>query len=327
MAGLDPKLGGYPTPIDTHYPYEFAAPFFSQPGDGSTHHCPLNAPADTKIQTCPKVKSGCGPDCVELTDEYGIGHIPPFVTLNAVKKGYNQCTQDICTEWYDFETNGCNIKPSKLDELVYSYFGSDNKIQFGPPKLTSDGQPSDFYYELEYLCGDGSNCRGPHYCSDEVATEDVWGDFCPYVHTGENAGQYRHPHIALAALELWIANTCMPEKCPSEWLNSPNGQEYGNGSTSTSITWADMADNDDPISQPKVPYKWPNEGKGIFVGHELYDGLLIKKAKGSYVTEFVATDSKIPDVTEGDKSAASMNSIGFMTFATSMASGIILSMM
>ena len=39
FAGLDPMKGGYPTPIDTHYPYEFAAPFLKQPGDGSTHHC------------------------------------------------------------------------------------------------------------------------------------------------------------------------------------------------------------------------------------------------------------------------------------------------
>lgn len=30
FAGLDPELGGYPTPLDTHYQYEFAAPFFGQ---------------------------------------------------------------------------------------------------------------------------------------------------------------------------------------------------------------------------------------------------------------------------------------------------------
>lgn len=122
MAGLDPKEGGYPTPIDTRYPYEFAAPFFRQPGDGSTHHCPMDAPLDTPIQSCPKVNEGCGEgvkDCVTITDKYGIGHIPPFVTLNAVKKGYMACEENICEEWFDFDTNGCNIKPSKLDALNY----------------------------------------------------------------------------------------------------------------------------------------------------------------------------------------------------------------
>lgn len=59
FAGLDPMLGGYPTPIDTKYPYEFAAPFFKQPGDGSTHHCPIDSAPKTKVQSCPKVAPAC----------------------------------------------------------------------------------------------------------------------------------------------------------------------------------------------------------------------------------------------------------------------------
>jgi hypothetical protein len=96
---------------------------------------------------------------------------------------------DICSEWFDFETSGCNIQPPKLDELVIKYFGDGETIKFQPPILI-DGKPSSTYYRLEYLgespaCDDG-NCRGPHYCSKEVADEGViWGDFCPYVHTGE----------------------------------------------------------------------------------------------------------------------------------------------
>lgn len=77
-AGLDPKLGGYPTPIDTHYQYEFAAPFFKQPGDGSTHHCPVDASPSTPVQSCPKINKKCDngmKDCVEITDEYGIGYV------------------------------------------------------------------------------------------------------------------------------------------------------------------------------------------------------------------------------------------------------------
>jgi hypothetical protein len=320
FAGLDPMKGGYPTPIDTHYPYEFAAPFFMQPGDGSTHHCPINSPKDTKIQSCPKVKESCGPDCLTITDKYGIGHIPPFVTLNAVKKGYYDCAEDICQNWFDFNTNGCNIKPSKLDELIFKEFSKDgDKIQYGPPKLGADGNPSPFYYELEYL-GDCKDCFGPHYCSEEAAAEEIWGDFCPYVHVGENAGQYRHPHIALAAFELWIANKCMPQQCPSEWLKSPNGKGYKNADEklSTSITWSAMVNENDPISQPAVPYVWPNKGEGIFPGHELYgEGKTMKEAPGVYVTALVA--KKV------ESAAVSTNATGFWKYIT-FASFLVLSL-
>lgn len=291
FAGLDPIKGGYPTPIDTHYPYEFAAPFFMQPGDGSTHHCAKDA---IDIGACPKLGNDCGMDCASITDEYGIGHIPPFVPLAAVKNAYNSCTHDICKDWFHFETNGCNIKKSVLDELVYEYFGDRDTIIFQPPILI-DGKPSSTYYRPEYLgespaCDDG-NCRGPHYCSKEVADAGViWGDFCPYVHTGENAGLYRHPHIALAALELWIANQCMPDQCASEWLSSPNGAGYGtDNKTATSITWSEMDDNADPMAQPSVPYIWPNSGDGVYPGHKiLYPaGKIGKSAPGLYITEIV----------------------------------------
>ena len=113
FAGLDPMLGGYPTPIDTKYFYEFAAPYLKQPGgkrlfhegrpsaclifkctcskfdylliisfaiscytlDGSTHHCPHDA---VDIGACPKVQNTCGKDCATISDDVGIGHIPPF---------------------------------------------------------------------------------------------------------------------------------------------------------------------------------------------------------------------------------------------------------
>lgn len=143
-----------------------------------------------------------------------------------------------------------------------------------------DGEPSPTYYRLEYLgqspdC-DAGNCRGPHYCSVEAAEAGgIWGDFCPYIHTGENSGQYRHPHLALAALELWIANQCMPDKCASEWLSSPNGQGYAaDPMKTTSITWAEMIDNTNPMSQPLIPYAWPNsepEG-GIYPGLSMLYG-------------------------------------------------------
>lgn len=304
FAGLDPALGGYPTPIDTKYVYEFAAPFFGQPGDGSTHHCPMNADPLTPVQSCPKVGTGgCGEgvkDCNVITDEFGIGHVPPFVPLAAVRNAFLGCEEDVC-QWFDDDVNQCNIKKSVLDRLVTKTFGTDDgKIKFTPPKILDDlpaTDPKSTYYKLEYLddpegCKD-NNCRGPHYCSKEAAEADIWGDFCPYIHTGENSGQYRHPHLALAALELWIANKCKPEACPSTWLDSPNGQGYGmDAKTSTSITWSEMEDNYDPMAQPAVPYAWPNSGNGIYPGKELYDGLLFKPVPGNYVTKFVAAGSK-----------------------------------
>ncbi|CAB9509537.1 expressed unknown protein [Seminavis robusta] len=318
FAGLDPSKGGYPTPIDTHYPYEFAAPFLRQPGDGSTHHCPSDA---VNIAECPKVGNDCGePDCATISDEYGIGHIPPFVPLAAIKNAYNACEQDVCS-WFHYETSGCNIKKSVLDELVYEYFGQGEKIKYQPPILL-DGQPSSTYFRLEYggespACDEG-NCRGPHYCSVDVADSGViWGDFCPYVHTGENSGKYRHPHIALAALELWIANKCMPDKCPTAWLESPNGQGYGTDSKlSTSITWSEMDDNKNPIAQPLVPYEWPNAGNGIFPGHELYNGMRSKPAPGVYVNEVVEILEPAPTEAGGVAEASSVgrNSVK-LTFA------------
>jgi len=284
------------------YPYEFAAPFFKQPGDGSTHHCPMNASPDTPVQSCPKAGTGgCGEgvkDCNKITDEFGIGHVPPFVPLAAIKNAFLSCQEDVC-DWFDDDVHQCNIPKAVLDRLVVDTFEVDGTIKFTPPKILDDlpaTDPKSTYYKLEYLgdpvaCAD-DNCRGPHYCSKAAAVEDVWGDFCPYIHTGENSGLYRHPHVALAALELWMANKCKPTKCPSTWLDSPNAKGYGEDKmTSTSITWAEMDDNSDPMAQPIVPYQWPNAGDGIYPGHELYGDLMIKPAPGIYVTQFVGAGS------------------------------------
>jgi hypothetical protein len=326
FAGLDPMLGGYPTPIDTKYFYEFAAPFFGQPGDGSTHHCPMNAPPETPVQSCPKVAPSCGEgikDCNTITDEFGIGHVPPFVPLAAVKNAFSSCQEDVCA-WFDDDFNECNIKKSILDRLVHDTFGTpEGQIKFTPPKILDDlpaSNPKSTYYKLEYLddpvaCAD-DNCRGPHYCSKAAAEADIWGDFCPYIHTGENSGLYRHPHIALASLELWIANKCKPDKCPSTWLDSPNGKGYGSDKmTSTSITWSGMDDNSNPMAQPAVPYVWPNAGDGIYPGKELYGDLMIKPAGGTYVTQFVADGSTMAAESGGSRFALASTSVAVIIAA------------
>jgi hypothetical protein len=282
FAGLEPSYGGYPTPVDTRYPYEFAAPFFGQPGDGSTHHCPRDSKADIDIGSCPKVDAGS-------VGKYGIGHIPPFVPLNAIKMAYMEDSSSVCSDWFDYNTSRCDIKKSIMDELVFKYFGTtEGKIVF-PPPIIIDGEPSATYFLLEYggespAC-DAGNCRGPHYCSEDVADAgNIWGDFCPYVHTGPNSGKYRHPHIGLAALQQWMANQCMPDKCGTEW--DEGFSPYPPAETvSTSITWCEMEDNESPWAQPLVAYAWPIETDGPLPGPNLYEGT--KSAAGTYVNELV----------------------------------------
>jgi hypothetical protein len=152
----------------------------------------------------------------------------------------------------------------------------------------------------------------------------------PFQQTGKNSGKYRHPHIALAALELWIANQCMPDMCPQEWLESPNGQGYGTDDTkSTSITWCEMDNNNNLTAQPLVPYEWPNTGGGVFPGHELYGGEPLKAAPGVYVNEVVGiefpedsselADTTTPTTTPNDSSAGRIAMSWFLTTAFGIA--------
>ena len=83
----------------------------------------------------------------------------------------------------------------------------------------------------------------------------------------------------------------MPDKCPSTWLDSPNGKGYGaDAETATSITWSEMADNSDPMAQPALPYAWPNKGDGIFPGYKMLypEDSLTKPAPGVYVNQYVS---------------------------------------
>lgn len=95
----------------------------------------------------------------------------------------------------------------------------------------------------------------------------------------------------------------MPEKCAATWLDSPNGKDYAADSTkTTSITWAEMVDNDDPMSQPAVPYAWPNSGNGIYPGYDvLYPGDLESKEVDGVMTlpdvEYVESDEPVDDTT------------------------------
>ena len=60
----------------------------------------------------------------------------------------------------------------------------------------------------------------PHYCSKDAKAADTYNDFCPYIFFGPNRGQYRHPHIAFASVETYLANLVMPDKCGITWDDS-----------------------------------------------------------------------------------------------------------
>lgn len=243
--GLDPSLGGYPTDIDVGYPFYYPAPFFGQPGAGTPHHCPENAPVDIKIQTCPKVEtdSDHGPN--------GPGHIPPPITLAAVRRAY----EDDCPSvedlemWFDYDQYKCLMTPETLLALVRRYYPRDpdtSKANYPSPADPN----STTYYELEF-----AGPTGAHWCSDEFAEADHWADFCPYIFEGENAGKYQHPHISLVAVQQYLANMVMPDKCGEEW--EPIKGTYPEASTrDTSIVFSEM-ESDDPWAQPKLPYNWP----------------------------------------------------------------------
>lgn len=80
-SGGDPALGGYPTNIDIQYAFEFAAPFFGQACAGSPHHCSETFDGSSiNCKKCPKVKSD------KDTDPYGPGHVPPHISLAALKR-------------------------------------------------------------------------------------------------------------------------------------------------------------------------------------------------------------------------------------------------
>jgi len=77
----------------------------------------------------------------------------------------------------------------------------------------SDGGPEDY---PDYIKQGG----GPHYCSKIAVEADANDGWCPYLFFGPNRGQYRHPHIAYAALETYIAHLVIPDQCGTAWDDS-----------------------------------------------------------------------------------------------------------
>jgi hypothetical protein len=241
VAEINSSHEQYSFPVD---PFYSPAPFFGQPGAGSPHHCPEDAPEDIKIQSCP---------VVETDNDYGPngpGHVPPPMTLAALRQAIeDDCptTEDIQT-WFNYDQHQCLIMPDILLGFLRRYYPRN---EFGANAFPSDTDPdSTTYYELGF-----PSPQGPHYCTDAFIEADHWKDFCPYVFEGENAGKYQHPHISLTAVEQYLANMVMPDKCGEEW--QPIKGVYPESSfRDTSIVFPVM-ESDDLTAQPMVPYTWP----------------------------------------------------------------------
>jgi len=256
--GLHPKYGGHPTDIDVKYAFYGGSPFGGQPYQGTPHHCADCDSDDIKISACPKIETRTddGPN--------GAGHVPPHIALASlswtVQEGMR--TEDM----FNYERYNCRIVPDALLSMIRNYFPrEDGELVKYPPPITPEG--GDFQYE--FPAGNGLNNQNPpyapgppHWCTDTFKGTGHWDGVCPYVFEGPDAGKYRHPHIAYAALEVYLANRLMPEKCHTTWLE--NNPEFLDETRITTDTPFPRMENDAAadttvenwIGQPTLPWEY-----------------------------------------------------------------------
>lgn len=254
FSGADPALGGYPSDIDIQYAFYFGSPFLGQACAGGPHHCSEDFDGvNSNCAACPKVKTE------EDNGPNGPGHIPPHIALASVTKFYNDMAADqdideieVFATAYDYDTNACRILPASLLRMIREYYPRDPETgeAYFPPPFTEAGGG----YPLEFVNLAVESCErekakhseagamacfeqhsgdvslypdyldaghgSPHYCTKEGKEADVYNDWCPYIFFGPNRGKYRHPHVAFAAVESYIANLVMPDKCGTTWDDS-----------------------------------------------------------------------------------------------------------
>lgn len=292
-SGQNPELGGYPTDIDTRYPFYFASGFFGQSGAGGPHHCSFDFDnANTNPKTCTKIVTD------DDTGPNGAGHVPPHIGLASLVRGYHDGTFGPVTDWFNFEQNGCRVLPGVLLSMIRTYFPRDamGGVKY-PPPFTEDGGPGDengvtYPYPLEFVNLVGDSCDAeqlkfptadcyethsngveadypdyldpghgsPHYCTMDGKDNDVSNDWCPYIFFGPNRGRYRHPHIAFAAVEVFLANQAVPE-CGATWDDNDGAGFPATPDTSTAFPVMEaVAGNSDDPEQPAVNdcgFTWP----------------------------------------------------------------------
>jgi len=318
FSGADPALGGYPSDIDIQYVFYFGAPFLGQACAGGPHHCPEDFDGEhINCATCPKVKTkdDSGPN--------GPGHIPPHIALASLTKYYNEMATDegvdvakVFADAFNYDVNACRVLPGALLPMIRKYYPRDPETgeAYYPPPFTEAGGA----YPLEFVNLAGESCEkekekhsgagamecfeehsgdvsqypdylevghgSPHYCTKEGKKADVYNDWCPYIYFGPNRGKYRHPHVAFAAVETFIANLVMPDKCGTTWddSNFPPAVD-----TTPAFPYMEDLTNVDAMAptQPLI-----GEGKFVWPGPM---GNKKKPAKGLFTFDLIVPQKQI----------------------------------
>mmetsp|Transcript_18818 Transcript_18818/g.23911 ORF Transcript_18818/g.23911 Transcript_18818/m.23911 type:complete len:372 (+) Transcript_18818:339-1454(+) len=240
--------------------------------------------------------------------------------------------------WFDFAMNGCRVLPNVLLPMIRAYFPRDENGKAAyPPPFTSEGGPGlpdgmTYPYPLEFVNFVGETCKAeqgkfasaqcyeqhsngnatdfpeylqpghgsPKYCSVGAKEADVNNDWCPYIFFGPNRGKYRHPHIAFAAVESWLASKVIDE-CGEEWDDN-DGKDYPH-TPDHSIAWPKMAVVEGFEDHPMQP-ALTEAGGFIWPGDE---GTKRKACKGMFSIEKYLTPTTIgtPLVADSDEDSSS----------------------
>lgn len=340
-SGGDPALGGYPTNIDIQYAFEYAAPYMGQACAGSPHMCDeVFDGSTTNCKQCPKLKTD------DDSGPYGPGHTPPHIAYAATKRAYEEGAGGDLTTWFDFNSNACRILPSKLLSLIRMYYPreEDGSVYYPPPFSELGGG-----YPLEFVNLAGESCAkegekhstagkldcfedhsgaidqypdylkvghgSPHYCSTEAKDADVNDDYCPYIFFGPNRGQYRHPHIAFSAVEVYLANLALPEQCGTTWDDS----KYP-AAVDTTVAFPYMSDMDENGNQqPTI-----TDGMWIWPGPE---GTKKKPVVGNFANHLYTIEGDgVAAESEAESSASGIciaRTAGLAAVATSVFAGFL----
>jgi len=276
--GAHPDYAGHPTDLDVRYAFYAGSPSLGQAFAGSPLHCNIDAGNDVQPPSCPKIET--------LVDNGidGVGHIPPHIALAALTWAIEDGSYTV-EEIFNYDFYGCRVVPDMLLKMIRHYYPrTDGEKVAYPPPFTPEG--GDFQYE--FPSGNGIDNQNPpylpgppHWCTQEYLDTGNWPDFCPYIFKGENAGKYRHPHIAYAALEVFLAAERYPNKCGETWLE--NNPDFLNQERVSTVLKFPAMENEDFdadtvenwLVQPLLPYAYMKPGPKAVGGDHFVNSVVL----------------------------------------------------